>query len=115
MNLTSRHEKFVRGRRRSVRSGWLLAVLASLGYIVLLAWLALRAPMFTNPVAVLERLEAGSLESSTQILMAGLLPVVVLLLPIVVAALLLAMFAAFGLERKYHAITDTLTSSGDRE
>jgi hypothetical protein len=46
--------------------------------------------------------------------MAGLLPVVVLLLLMVMAALLLAMFAVFRLERKYHAIIDTLTSSGDR-
>ena len=79
--------------------GVLLCLVLGLG-----VWLFLFKPLLANPFAVLSKLNSDSIPASTLTLMAGLLPVSVLMCLVLAIAIVLFGFAAFANEKKYIAM-----------
>ena len=77
----------------------LLAMAIGLGM-----WLFLSEPLLANPFVALSQLSTGSVPVSTMVLMAGFLPVAVLMCMVLTIAIVLFVFAAFSNEKKYLAI-----------
>jgi hypothetical protein len=99
---------FLRKRAALVRA-WPIAggiMLAAL--ILLTAWLLWSSPFLVNPYAMMERIREGSIEPGTLQLLAGLLPVAVLCILALVAAMVAFSFAAFSNEKRHLRIIDTL-------
>lgn len=102
--LSDKQREFLARRRPLIRSwpvagGILLAFLAAL-----LIWMFWRNSLLVNPFSVLSRIERDALEPALMALMAGILPIVMLVCFLLVFALLLFMFTAFSNERRYQKI-----------
>ncbi len=104
MQLSDEERRFLVKRAQLVRA-WryvgaiLLAVLIGLGF-----WLFLTLPLLVNPFVVMTRLQSGSIPESMLMLMAGMLPIVVLMclaLVALVVMVVLFIFVAFSNEKKY--------------
>lgn len=96
-----KERSFLEERQRLVRY-WKIAGPLMIGvFLGLVGWLYLKAPLFIDPFRVLSRLEEETLEPSTLILMAGLLPVVVITTLVVLAALIIFSYCAIRREKKY--------------
>lgn len=113
MALTDRDRFFLAKRKRMTRSWPLMGSLLLVVLVALVAWLFYQAPTFVNPFAVMSRLESNAIEQSTLGIMAGMLPVVVLLCFLVLFMLVLFAFAAFSNERKLIRIIDSLEKEQD--
>jgi len=111
MKLDDTSAGFLVKRRRFARTWpWvgscLLLVLAA--FVV---WMFLRNPLLINPLEVASRLEAGILEESTLILMAGMLPIMLWLCLLILSIVIAFGFVMSSNERKYHRIIDRLMQS----
>ncbi len=71
----------------------------------------IRNPLMVNPFEVASRLEAGTLEETTMILLAGMLPIMLGLCFLLLSVLIVFGFVMFSHERKYHRIIDRLLQS----
>lgn len=104
MRLSEEDLRFLAKRARLVQA-WryvgaiLLAMIVGLGM-----WLFLSKPLLANPFTVMERLQSNAIAESTIALMAGMLPIVVLMCIALAVAVVLFAFAAFSNEKKYLAI-----------
>jgi hypothetical protein len=78
-------------------------------------WLFVRVPNFINPLHVIEQLKAGTLQQSTLVVMAGMLPIVVLGLLLVCCAVIGFSFAFFSNERRYLRIIKDMQKSEENE
>ncbi len=109
MLLSNREQQFVEKRKRFVKAwpyvGTILLVMA----IGLGMWLFWSKPLLANPFLALSRLNSSSVPASTMALMAGLLPVVVLMCVVLAITIVLFAFSAFSNEKKYLAIIKTIT------
>ena len=110
--LSPEDSRYLAKRRPLVRAwpivgGILLCLLGGL-----LVWMFLRSPMLVNPFSVLARIEAGTLEIPMMNLMAGMLPLVMLICFILAFVLLLVLFTAFSNERRYLKIITQILESG---
>lgn len=108
MNLNDQHKRFLAKRRRFARSWPLVGMLLLLGIFGFLVWLFLRNPLLVSPLEIASRLDAGTIEESTLILMAGMLPVMFLGCFFILLVVILLGFAVFSNERKYMKIIDSL-------
>lgn len=101
MQLSDEERRFLVKRARFVRT-WryvgaiLLAVLIGLGI-----WLFLTIPLLANPLVVMAQIQSDSIPESMLTLMAGMLPIVVLMCLALAATTVLFTFAAFSNEKKY--------------
>lgn len=108
MELKEQQRKFIETRSKFVKT-WpvvgtgLLVVTLGLG-----TWLFLTKPLLANPFFVLNQLKNNAVSLSTLTLMAGFLPLVILLCLILVIAVIVFAFAAFSNEKKYLAIIKSL-------
>lgn len=113
MNLSEDDERFLKSRSRFVRA-WRHVGTALLGVLAAtVAWLYFTKPLLANPSVVADRLRDGSLDTRTLEFMALLLPIVVLAMFFVCAALLLFSFAAFRNEAKYLEIIGRGSGTGE--
>lgn len=108
MDLNDRNKRFLAKRRRFARSWPLVGTLLLLGISTLLAWLFLRNPLLANPFEVASRLGAETIEQSTLILLAGLLPLMFLACFSILFIMILFGFTVFSNEKKYLKIIDSL-------
>jgi hypothetical protein len=104
MHLSNKEQRFLAKRSKLVRiwpyvGAVLLAMLIGLGM-----WLFWSKPLLANPLVVVTRLKSDSIAESTMVLMAGMLPVVVLMCIGLTVTVVLFAFAAFSNEKKYLAI-----------
>jgi hypothetical protein len=106
MGLSTEQRQFVERRKRLTRLWRPFGVLLSIALSVLLGWMWRYQPLLVNPVAVTRALADGGIDDSLLLLMAGLLPVAVLLSLILTAAVVLFAFVAFANERKLIAIIE---------
>lgn len=104
MTLTQHQLKFVKARAVVVRYGRWLTILLAGGYAALLAWIYVEAPLLIRPLEVLDRIETGSLARSRLLLMAGLLPVVLLIGLTLIGICFIGLIAAYDTEKKYLTI-----------
>ena len=101
MQLSDEEHRFLSKRSRLLQA-WryvgtiLLVILIGLGI-----WLLLSKPLLANPFIVMARLKSDSIPDSTMALMAGILPVVVLMCIVLAVTVVLFVFAAFYNEKKY--------------
>lgn len=96
-------------RRRRLLRWWPAAGLfALLMLAAVFAWLALNAPELVNPFMVARQLQEGTLDVSSMQLMAAMLPVVMLVLLSVVAALLVFVHVTLSREKRYQQIIERL-------
>jgi hypothetical protein len=113
MRLSPEQSSYLAARERFLR-WWPAAGIALLGSVLGLGvWLWVSVPTLVSPWACATRLQDGSLAEGTLVLMAGMLPVaMLLLLGFLVAALLLA-FAAFRNEGRLLRMVRALTETED--
>ncbi len=108
MELKEEQRKFIETRSKFVKT-WpfvgtgLLAIILGLG-----TWLFLTKRLLANPFFVLNQLKTNAISLPTLTLMAGLLPVVILLCLFLVVVVIIFAFAAFSNEKKYLAIIKSL-------
>lgn len=101
MDRNDEERRFLARRERLVGAWrWVGPVLLALT-IGLFAWLFWFRPLLANPFAVTRRLAAGEVPGPTVVLMAGLLPVAVLMSLVLAVVLVLFAHAAFSNERRY--------------
>ena len=104
--LTEAEKTFIDRRRRLIHS-W---PYVGLGMLVLIAsfvvWLVVTKPLLANPFFVMSEIERGTIEQSTLTLMAGLLPMTILVALFVCIATVVFAFVAFSNERKYLALLE---------
>ena len=108
MEITDREIRFVANRAKFVKAwppvgGVLMCLAIGVG-----VWLFLFKPLLANPFAVLSKLNSDSIPASTLALMAGLLPLSVLVCIALAIAIVLFGFAAFANEKKYIAMIQRL-------
>lgn len=101
MEVTDDEARFLVRRRNLVRAwpfagAFLICLIIGLG-----VWLFLTRPLLANPFAVLSMLRSDSIPTSTLALMAGLLPIAVLMCLALAVAVVLFAFASFVNEKKY--------------
>ena len=108
MKLNNKQKIFIEKRRRLMRSWSIIGSLLLFGIIASLGWMSLRNPLLVNPFKVASRLNSGTVEQSTLIIMAAMLPVVFLACFFLLAALILFCFSAFSNEKKHLKIIDSL-------
>jgi len=114
MKLIKSELSFVEERGKLVRYWKTVGPLMCTVFLALVVWLYFRAPLFINPFRVFSRLEEGTLEPSTLILMAGLLPVVVITTLLILAALIFFAFCVIRREKRYLKIIENLQKQEDR-
>lgn len=108
MELSNEEMRFVTNRRRFVQ-GWPVVGAILLGLVISLGvWLFLTKPLLANPFIVLSRLKSDSIPASTLTLMAGLLPIAVLMCMALVITIVLFAFASFTNEKKYLAMVQQI-------
>ena len=99
-------------KRRGLIRAWRyvgpVLLLAILGFS---AYLFIRTPLLINPFEVISRLEAGTLEESTTVILAAMLPVMFGGMLVLLIAIVLVMYAAIANEKKYVAIIEKLRST----
>jgi len=76
------------------------------GLVILYGFLWFTAPMLVNPFAVLNRLQAESIDITTLQTMAIMLPVVFCLLCVLVVAVVIIIYRMAALERRYQLIVE---------
>ncbi len=108
MSLNEKEQKHLKQRLLIIRIvPWLTGGL-TLGFLGLLVWLLLRKPIWLDPFAVLDQLGDGSLPGDVAVLMAGLFPVVLWMVFLLVAVLLTVLWIMVVHERRYLRIIDRL-------
>jgi len=109
MLLSNEEQQFLAKRSRFVKAWPYVGAILLVMLIGLGMWLFWSKPLLANPFVVLSRLNSSSVPASTMVLMAGLLPVVVLMCVVLAITIVLFAFAAFSNEKKYLAIIKTKT------
>lgn len=115
--LSSDERAFLEGRQRRNRFARLALPVCLLLWIALFAGLAWRAPLLVNPFAVLEQLQQDHLDVGTLALLAGICPVAVLTLGIVMLVAIMGALIAARHERRLLAMVDRAqedTTGGSR-
>ncbi|MCB1861357.1 MAG: hypothetical protein KDI47_06455 [Gammaproteobacteria bacterium] len=108
MELTEKERRFL-DKRRKLLTIWPPAGYLLLAMLALLAgWLFWSAPLLVNPHLVWAGLQSGSITEANLQLMAGMLPVVTLLLLVVCLIVVLFVFAAFSNEKRELKLIDRL-------
>lgn len=108
MEITAKEKRFLAKRTKLVQTwplvgGILLCLVLGLG-----VWLFLSTPLLANPFTVLSKLRSNSIPVSTLTLMAGLLPVAILMCLVLAIAMVAFSFAAFSNEKKYIAMVERM-------
>lgn len=108
MELTEKEQRFLQ-KRRLLLKYWPIAGSFSLLLLgMLTAWLFWSSPLLVNPNLVWKELQSGGLGESQALIMAGLLPVVMLLALLLTLVVILFGFTALRNEKRELAIIDRL-------
>ena len=111
--LSPQQRAFLDKRRHLIRLWRYVGVAVLLVVLGFVTYLAIRTPLLINPFEAISRIEAGTLPESTLVIMAAMLPVMFPAALILLLALVAAMYAAIGNEKKYLAMIEDLVASDD--
>jgi hypothetical protein len=108
MTLSDKQIKFIRSRRKLISFRKYVVLFLSILFVAFLGWMYYRAPLLVNPYEVISRLQRSSLDRDTMTLMAGMLPIIVILALFLLGALMIFFFIAMSNEAKYIEIIDQI-------
>jgi hypothetical protein len=108
MELSDKQLKFIHRRRKLISFRKYVVLFLSILFVAFLGWMYHRAPLLVNPYEVMSRVESSSLDKNTMILMAGMLPIIVLLALFLLGALIIFFFIAMSNEARYIEIIDQI-------
>ena len=108
MLITERQKRFLKKRRKLIRVWPYLGTLLLLFIAVFIVWLLIRKPLLVNPFYVINGLGAGTIEQSTLLLMAGMLPIMFAACLLLLIAIVIFTFSAFSNEKKHIKVIDHL-------
>ena len=108
MELSDKQLKFLHRRRKLISLRKYVVLFLSILFVAFLGWMYYRAPLLVNPYEVISRLQRSALDRDTMILMAGMLPIIVLLALFLLGALMIFFFIAMSNEAKYIEIMDQI-------
>lgn len=109
MNISDKEKMFLDKRLKYVIMWPLMGTVLLCLVLGFGRYLFLFKPLFSNPFAVMSRLDSNSIPSSTLTLMAGLLPIAVLTTLFLLVVIVLFCFAAFANEKKYITLVRRMT------
>lgn len=109
MKLSDKQLKFIRSRRKLIRYRKYVVPFLSILFVAFLGWMYYKATLLVNPYEVMSRLQSSSLDRDTMTLMAGMLPIIVLLAIFLLGALMIFFFIAMSNEARYIEIIDLVT------
>ena len=101
MTLSDKECVFVNRRRKLIRLWSVMGILLLILLGLFTLWMFMSNPLLVNPFEVADQLLAGTIETPTLQLMAGLLPVAMLMCLTTVLVLIIYVFAAIGNEKRY--------------
>lgn len=108
MTLTPKELAFIE-RRRKLLNAWPWAGGGALALLAgLVIWLWIEVPLMINPWAAMEAVSGGSLEESTLVVMALMLPILVLAVLGVLGVVVALMFVTLSQERRLIGMLDRL-------
>ena len=107
-SLTAAQLEILRKRRLMVDSWPYIGPVLVAALLILVGMLWLTAPMFVNPFAVMDRLQADSLDITTLQTMAIMLPIVFTVLCIVVLVMITFLYATYKKEKRYLDLIEQL-------
>ncbi len=110
MSLTEQQQTFIQRRRKSLVVCRILVLPVLVTLLALIAVMWLQVPQFINPFVVFRMIEANTLDATSAMTMAAVLPVVVLLLMFVLVFCLTLAYELCRHERKYLDIVAALQS-----
>lgn len=105
---------FLEERENLMRYWKIMGPLMVTVFLALVTWLYFQTPLFISPCRVFSRIEEGTLEPSTLVLIAGLLPVVVITTVFIPVALRVFPFCSVSREKKYLHILENHQKQEDR-
>ena len=108
MDLTEKEKDFVAKRAKLIQAWPLVGSLLLCLLIGLGLWLYFCRPLLANPMLVISKLESDAIPVSMLTLMAGLLPLCVLMCLLLTVVMVLFGFTLFANERKYHRMIQRL-------
>lgn len=108
MSLSGKDAEFVAKRRQLIGAWRYVGGLLSLAVAGFALYLWLRVPLLGNPIETARRVEAGDIADTTLLLSAVMLPIAMILLCVVFAALIAVIYRAFAHENRLIAIIDKL-------
>jgi hypothetical protein len=100
--------EFLRKRRVFIAAWSSIGPVLVGGLLIFMIAMLLTAPMFLNPLAVIVRLRAGTLDLTTLQTMAMMLPVVFMLLCLTLLLLIVQTYRSCKREKHYLLLTDQL-------
>ncbi len=113
MELSDKQLKFIRRRRKLIGyRNYPIVFLGSL-FIAFLVWMYYKAPLLVNPYEVISRLERSTLDRSTLILLAGMLPIIVLIALSLMGFLIIFLIIVMSNEARYIEIIDQVIEEND--
>jgi hypothetical protein len=111
MQLTQKEQHFLEKRATFVRIWPLVGTVLLCLLIGLGVWLLLFRPLMFNPLIVLSELKNNSIQESTLFLLAGLLPITVVMCLELTLVIIIFGFVAFSNEKKHIAVIRRLIDS----
>jgi hypothetical protein len=106
MKLSDKQLKFVRSRRKLIGYRNYIVVFLSSIFAAFVVWMYYKAPLLVNPYEVISKLENSTLEKDTMILMAGMLPIMVLVALFLLGGFIIFLIIAMSNEARYIEIID---------
>jgi uncharacterized BrkB/YihY/UPF0761 family membrane protein len=110
MKLNQQQNSFLEKRRKLVKSWSYVGPLMMLLVLGLAAYVYVKSPLLINPYEVLARLQSGSIEQSTLMTMAVILPIVFITVCFLLIVLIVMLYAAIANEKKYIEILNGSTT-----
>ncbi len=110
IQLEQKQQEFLEKRRKLVRTWPTIGFLLLMGILATLVWLWFQQPLLINPLEVVNRLEAGSMQNSTLVMMAVMLPLVFLICFVLLVIVVLFAYVTFANEKKHLTIIAVLRS-----
>jgi len=104
--LNTAQREFIKKRRIFIAAWNSIGPVLIGGLLIFIVTMLMTAPMFLNPLAVIARLRAGTLDLTTLQTMAMMLPVVFMLLCLTLLLLIVQTYRSCKREKQYLLFTD---------
>jgi hypothetical protein len=111
--LTENQLSFIRKREQMLRLWPAVGIILFVVEASLAGWLFWKHPLLINPGAVRAGLESGAISNSILTLMAGMLPLTLIICLASLAVVIVYAFFAFAIEKRLISIIRTLTDLSD--